>query len=102
MSPSPIAHRCPWRWSWQIDRVSDEFESAWKAGKVPHIEDYVERVPAVGRSRLMEELLVMEFELRQKHQVHHSMRTSVPTASDFLIAMRLSTRHWLWRTASTG
>ena len=49
----------------QIDRVSDEFERAWKAGPTPRIEDYLDRVPAVGRLRLLQELLVVEFDLRQ-------------------------------------
>jgi hypothetical protein len=49
----------------QIDRLSDEFERAWKAGQTPRIEDYLDRVPAVGRLRLLEELLAVEFEPRQ-------------------------------------
>ncbi len=48
----------------QIDRVSDEFKRTWQAGPTPRIEDYLDRVPAVGRLQLLQELLVVEFDLR--------------------------------------
>ncbi len=50
----------------QIDSISDEFERAWKSGQTPRIEDYLDRVPAIGKGRLLEELLVVEFDLQQQ------------------------------------
>ena len=63
--PQPDRVPVPLEVEQQIDRVSDEFEGAWKTGQVPRIEDYLDRVPVESRSRLLEELLVVEFDLRQ-------------------------------------
>ena len=46
----------------QINRVSDEFEDACRSGQAPRIEEYLDRVPVVGRLQLLETLLVVEFE----------------------------------------
>ena len=48
MVPSRSQH-LPLEMEQQIDRVCDEFERAWKAGQTPRIEDYLDRVPDVGR-----------------------------------------------------
>ena len=64
--PQPDHQPLPLEVEQQIDRVSDEFERAWQSGQTPRIEDYLDRVPAVGRLRLLEELLVVEFDLRQQ------------------------------------
>ena len=63
--PQPDRPQLPLEVEQQIDRISDEFELAWKSGQTPRIEDYLDRVPAAGRLRLLEELLVVEFDLRQ-------------------------------------
>ena len=65
MVPSLIAHHCPWRWNSRLTERATSLNCARKSGNVPRIEDYVEGVPVAGRSRLLEELLVVEFELRQ-------------------------------------
>ena len=48
--PQPDRAPLPLEVEQQIDRVSDEFERAWQSGQTPRIEDYLDRVPAVGRS----------------------------------------------------
>lgn len=47
-----------------IDRICDEFEEAWRAGETPSIEDYLDRAPASLQSRLFDELLYSELEMR--------------------------------------
>ncbi len=51
----------------EIDRLCDEFETAWRAGQEPRIEEYLNRVPEVGQPRLLEELLAVEFDLLQQN-----------------------------------
>jgi tetratricopeptide (TPR) repeat protein/tRNA A-37 threonylcarbamoyl transferase component Bud32 len=50
----------------QADQVCDRFESAWRAGARPRIEDYLEGVSEPVRALLFRELLAAELELRQK------------------------------------
>ena len=64
--PQPDRAPLPLEVEQQIDRVSDEFERAWRSAQTPRIEDYLDRVPAVGRLQLLEELLAVEFDLRQQ------------------------------------
>ena len=49
-----------------IDLAADRFERAWKAGQAPRIEDYLDDAVAGIRSRLFEELLRVERELRAR------------------------------------
>lgn len=44
----------------RIDQVCDEFESAWRAGREPLIEPYLEALPPSQRGKLLEELLVVD------------------------------------------
>ncbi len=62
-NPGPHRDKLPLEVEQQIDQLSDEFERAWKAGRAPRIEDYLDRVADVGREALLQELLVVEFEL---------------------------------------
>jgi WD40 repeat protein len=50
--------------SW-IEEQADRFERAWRAGQQPRIEDYLAGVVEPRRSRLLEELLRVEDELRR-------------------------------------
>jgi serine/threonine-protein kinase len=47
-----------------VDRACDDFEAAWGAGAEPRIEDYLGRVPDLGRPALLRALLATELELR--------------------------------------
>ncbi len=47
----------------QIDAISDAFEEAWRAGTKPRIEDELGRVDAAVQTKLLEELLLVEWEL---------------------------------------
>jgi len=49
-----------------IDVAADQFERAWKAGQAPRIEDYLAGAAVKRRSRLFEELLKVEWELRSR------------------------------------
>ncbi len=62
----PDRERLPLEVEQQIDQLSDEFERAWKAGSALRIEDYLGRIPEIGRAHLLEELLVVEIDLRQQ------------------------------------
>lgn len=48
----------------KIDELGDQFLRAWQSGARPRVEDYLDRVEAQGRGRLLEELLAEEFALR--------------------------------------
>ena len=49
-----------------IDLAADRFERAWSAGQAPRIEDYLDGAVGDGRTRLFEELLRVERELRSR------------------------------------
>src|SRR5262249_40604691 len=44
----------------QIDQVCDAFEAAWKAGRQPRIEEYLNGASEPERSALLRELLLIE------------------------------------------
>ena len=48
----------------EIDLICDAFEGAWTRGETPHIEDYIVRSDATGRSSLFAELLLVDREFR--------------------------------------
>lgn len=50
----------------QVDRTCDEFETAWRAGQRPRIEDYLREAPEPGRSALLRALLALELESRRR------------------------------------
>jgi len=59
------------------DRECDRFETAWKAGKRPRLEDYLTGVPAPERAALLRDLIVLEIDYRRLSGEH-------PTAAEFL------------------
>ena len=50
----------------RIDQMCDQFEKACQAGKPPLIEDVLLQVPPSERDRLLEELLEIELDFRQR------------------------------------
>jgi tetratricopeptide (TPR) repeat protein len=56
----------PTRISAEIDRLCDDFERAWKNGKRPSIEPLLSAVAPTSRSRLLSELLPIEFGYRHQ------------------------------------
>jgi uncharacterized delta-60 repeat protein len=48
----------------RFDRVCDEFESAWRAGKVPQLEDFLSRVSEDVRLEIFVELLSLDLDYR--------------------------------------
>jgi hypothetical protein len=44
----------------RVDRVCNDFEDAWAAGRRPRIEDYLEAVPEPERPTLVQELVLLE------------------------------------------
>jgi len=55
----------PVDWSW-INAAADRFERAWKVSPRPRLEDYLAEVAEPRRTRLLEELLRVECELRRR------------------------------------
>jgi serine/threonine protein kinase/formylglycine-generating enzyme required for sulfatase activity len=47
-----------------LQRVCDQFEAAWKSGKEPRIEDYLQQVDECDRTDLLYKLLAVEVDLR--------------------------------------
>jgi hypothetical protein len=58
----------------RIDAACDRFESEWKAGHRPRIEDYLAGSPGPDRALLLSALLAVEVELRR--------RAGLPTDAD--------------------
>lgn len=52
----------------RVDEVCDRFESAWKAGSCPSVEQYLERCDVgSARAKLLFELLYLEIHYRRRH-----------------------------------
>ena len=49
----------------RVDRASDAFEAAWRAGRAPRIEELLAGVPVTEQAAFLRELLVTEIELRR-------------------------------------
>ena len=49
----------------QVDTVRDQFESAWKEGHRPRVENYLHGVTEPDRTSLLRELLRIEWQYRQ-------------------------------------
>jgi serine/threonine-protein kinase len=50
----------------QIDLICDAFEQEWSNGRVPRVEDYLQRCDPLARDRLLAELLLVDREFRIK------------------------------------
>ncbi len=50
----------------RIDQVCLEFEAAWKSGQRPQIEEYLDTIPAGERNGLLQELLFLDLEYRER------------------------------------
>jgi hypothetical protein len=48
-----------------IDSICDSFESTWRSGSRPKIEDYLSQVEEASASQLLVELILLEFNLRR-------------------------------------
>jgi len=55
--------------SLEVDRICDDFESAWVQKPFPRIEDYVARSSADARQMLLRELLLSEWEMKLTRQL---------------------------------
>ena len=61
----------------RIDLACDHFETAWKAGERPRIEDYLVQVSLLERDTLLRELLMLELYWRRRKGEH-------PAPQDYL------------------
>jgi formylglycine-generating enzyme required for sulfatase activity len=52
-----------------IDHICDQFEAAWSGEHVPNIESLLQGVPDAYRTRLIEELIGLDIELRRSHDL---------------------------------
>src|SRR5262245_37121911 len=50
----------------RLEGVCDRFESAWRAGQRPRIEDYLRKATGPGRAALLRELLTLEVGYRAR------------------------------------
>ncbi|MGA2256005.1 MAG: hypothetical protein ABSG53_15270 [Thermoguttaceae bacterium] len=50
----------------RVDRVCDQFEAAWKAGRRPRIDDFLSEVPPAEWLDLLRELLVLDLDYRRQ------------------------------------
>ena len=49
-----------------VDSVCDRFESAWKSGEQPVLEDYLEEIGDIHRETMFRELLYLDLAYSQK------------------------------------
>ena len=49
----------------RIHAVCEEFECSWRNGEHPRIEEMIEKTPKEDQPALLEELLILELELRR-------------------------------------
>jgi eukaryotic-like serine/threonine-protein kinase len=64
MSDGPNQSDAPHSPLREIDRVADSFDLQWQISNEPHIREYLDKVPAELRLRLLLELVCMDFEYR--------------------------------------
>jgi serine/threonine-protein kinase len=67
MTPLPLAEPVELRTENQIDSLCDAFETEWRSGKRPKIEDYLGETIAKGRATLLLELVRVDAYYRLKH-----------------------------------
>jgi WD40 repeat protein len=63
------AEKRPLRAFERVDQACDRFETAWRAGRAPSIENFLAEADEVDRAALHHELEALERELRQSHGV---------------------------------
>jgi serine/threonine-protein kinase len=92
MSASPERERTdlPRRVTPRTDQECDRFESAWKAGQRPCIEDCLAAVPEPERLALLRELILLEIDYRR-------LAGEQPRAEEFLARFTSLDRAWLER-----
>src|SRR5688572_2969451 len=71
-----------------VDAICDAFEAAWLAGEEPRIEDYLCGDESVDEDALLRELLLAEWDLRQRHDQQIELRLYLQrfSASSQLVA----------------
>ena len=79
----------------RIDAACDEFESAWKAGKQPRIEDYLARAAESDRDALRSALAAIDAELQ-------IVVSEGPTAAEMERAEAQIEAHFLYRLQTVG
>jgi hypothetical protein len=63
--PSPSQESALLSLDKRVDEACDRFESAWRAGQRPRIEEYVAQASLSERLELLSQLLALEIELRR-------------------------------------
>jgi eukaryotic-like serine/threonine-protein kinase len=62
----PGGERRPEMTAHRVDEACDRFEAAWRAGRAPRIEEYLESFGEHERMALLRQLVPLEWELRHK------------------------------------
>src|SRR5262249_57796145 len=65
----------------RLDPVCDRFESGWRAGEQPRLEDFLPLVDGADRPALLRELLALELEFR-------GQRGEQPSAAEYRLRLR--------------
>jgi len=86
----------------KIDRLCDEFESAWKAGLKPSIEIYLERLDANARVSLLRELLQAEWELLRARGEEIAPQRYAQRFSELSSEVLATYQRWRSDTAGKG
>jgi serine/threonine protein kinase/Tfp pilus assembly protein PilF len=72
----------------RVDEWCCRFEAAWKSGKQPSIEDYLGEASPLERKALLQELVPLDAEYRQRHGEH-------PDATEYLTRFPNLDPRWL-------
>jgi eukaryotic-like serine/threonine-protein kinase len=67
----------------QVHRICERFEADWRSGPRPKIEDCLDGIGAAARSRLAEELIALEIELRRGEAEHPSVHEYLTRFPEF-------------------
>jgi WD40 repeat protein/serine/threonine protein kinase/tetratricopeptide (TPR) repeat protein len=54
----------------QIDQACDRFEAAWKAGRRPHLDEYLGTTEGAARTELLRQLLLLDWDYRRRSGDH--------------------------------
>src|SRR5262245_36760893 len=72
----------------RIDDACDRFEEAWRAGRAPAIETYLNPAPPPERPELLRQLLRVELELRREQGENPTIREYLERFSAYPDAAR--------------
>ena len=79
----------------RFDQVCSRFETAWRAGQRPRIEDYLADGPATEGATLLQELILLDVYHRQR-------RGETPRPEEYGPRFRSLDATWITRAVASG